>query len=77
MSSHCQFFGKGSIMSVELKRMERNARAKRPDMFATRTVHETSMDGEGRVTTTERQDVKAIRMSPSARHRLSLQTDRH
>jgi hypothetical protein len=66
-----QYWGSGSIMSVDLKRMIRDARAARPDLFVKQKVVETSMAGDGKVSTTERWEPKAVAPSAARRHHMS------
>jgi hypothetical protein len=77
MSVPFQYFGSGAHMSAELKRTIHRVRTERPDLFVKQKVVETSMDGEGKVTTTERWEPKAVAPSGARRHHMSLQREWH
>lgn len=75
MSVPFEYFGHGSHMSAVLKRDMHHARTARSDLLKTVTVRESSMDGEGKVTVTERKVQRLVGITPRARHALSLQTE--
>ena len=66
-----RYWSKGAQMDADLAAMTARARAKRPDMFASNTIRESTMDDEGKVDVTIRKDVKAVAMPPSKRHALA------
>ena len=74
--SQYRYYGHGSQMSADLKRVIHRVRTSRPDLFAPVTIAETSMDGDGKVTTTERSVVKAHPLEGARRHALSVQRGR-
>lgn len=76
MSSPCQYFGRTSHMSFVLKQDIKRVRAAKPQYYASRQVRETNMDGEGKVTATERTVTAAVPLSPARRHALSFQRAR-
>lgn len=73
MASQYQYYGKKSCMSADLKQVMHRVRTNKPELFKQMKVSE--MNGEGKVTFIK--VAKASPISPSARHRLSLQTERH
>jgi len=77
MSSPMQYYGRGSHMSVDLLATTKRVRKNRPDLFALARVRETSMNGEGLVTTVEKLEAKATPLRGPVRHRLSMQVERY
>lgn len=72
-----RYFGRGSHMSAVLKQDAHRVRAKKSSHYKVERKPVTSMDGEGRVTTTVVENVRATPLSGRARHALSLQTERY
>lgn len=70
-----RYWSKSAQMSADLKAMTKRARARRPEMFVAREITTTSMDGEGKVSTTVHKDVRAAAMAPKARHALAYKRD--
>jgi hypothetical protein len=68
-----RYYCSGSDMSADLKRVTARVRAKRPDLFIPRTATSTSMDGDGKVTSTRITTVEATPLNPRERHRLSME----
>lgn len=77
MSTPMQYYGRGTHMSADLRAITKRVRKNRPDLFALGLVRETSMNGEGLVSTIEKMEAKATPLSGQARHRLSLQKERY
>lgn len=71
-----RYYCSGSDMSADLKRVVRRVRENKPEYFAPIKESQTSMDGDGKVTTTERFATRATPMSGARRHALSFQTER-
>lgn len=76
MSVPNKYFGHGSHMSAVLKRDIHRVRTSKPALYKTARTPVTSMDGEGRVTTTVVEHVRAVPISGKARHALSIQKER-
>lgn len=76
MSVPFAYYNAGSDMSVDLKRVMHRVRTNKSQYFTPKLVRETSMDGDGKVTVTERVTRDANPMTGAERHRLSLQTER-
>lgn len=70
-----KYYCAGSHMSADLKQVIKRVRKNRPEFFTPTKFTESTMDGEGKVTVTERMDVKAVAMKPSRRHWLSWQRE--
>jgi len=70
-----RYYAKRMQMTADLKRVAHEVRARRPDLFRQLEINESSMDGEGKVTTGIRKDSKATALSPRARHALATRRD--
>ncbi len=68
-----RYYGSGSHMSADLKRVIHAVRTKRPDLFVVQEIKESTMDSDGRVTVTVRKEARAVPQSAERRHKFSLQ----
>lgn len=66
-----RYWGRGSRASADLKQVYKRVRAARPEFFIARNVRSTEMGDDGKVTTTNTADVRAVPMSPERRHQFS------
>lgn len=69
------YYSKAAQMSADLKRVAHDVRTRRPEMFAMVEFKDTSMDGDGKVSTNVRRDSKAIALDGKYRHALSRKRD--
>jgi hypothetical protein len=66
-----RYYGSGSVMSADLKRVVHRVRTNRPELFAPKSVTISQMDGEGKVTRQTITTIAATALKPSVRHALS------
>lgn len=71
MSVPNQYFGNPSHMSAILKRDIARVRTSRPEFYRARVVTQSKIDSDGKVTTTEVKDARAVAITPAYRHRLA------
>ena len=64
-------------MSADLKRVIHRVRTNRPEYFAPRKTRTSTMDKDGKVIVTERNEPMAVAMTPAYRHRMSCQKERY